>query len=146
MGLDLTEESLGFLLGLSYRKLLGVLFLRLKKHEITPEQWSVLYRLSQQDGINQKEIARRSAKDQPTITRILHMLEKKGLVTKQMSPTDRRAFCIYLTNKGRSLLEKIIPIEKQVIAEVQSGLDDEQQAQFRKFLIHIIENITDKEK
>ncbi|MGD8189923.1 MarR family winged helix-turn-helix transcriptional regulator [Brevibacillus ginsengisoli] len=146
MGLDVADESLGFLLGLSYRKLLGVLNVRLKEYDITPEQWSVLYRLSKQDGINQKEIARRSAKDQPTITRILDALEKKGFVKKQLCPNDRRAFRIYLTDKGNCLLDKISPIERETIEEMQSGLTSEQRELFHKLLVQIIENLTNREK
>lgn len=113
---------------------------RLKEFDITPEQLAVLIRLSKQDGINQKEIAHRAAKDQPTTARILDVLSKKGLIHKQLSPTDRRAFLVYLTNKGKDLTEQMIPIESQMIADISAGIESDQLEQFSNVLLHILRN------
>ncbi|RAL21393.1 MarR family transcriptional regulator [Thermoflavimicrobium daqui] len=125
----------------TYRKLNQLLFLRLKEYEITPEQWSVLYRLSQKDGINQREIAIRTSKDQPTTKRILDCLQKKNLIEKKMSPSDRRAFLIYLTDKGKHLAQQLLPIEQKIMAEISVGMDQAEINQFKNKLLLISENI-----
>ena len=43
--------------------------------DITPEQWGILSRLWQSEGIHQSELAARTAKDRHNITRILSLLE-----------------------------------------------------------------------
>lgn len=137
---NLSEESTGFLVAQAYRKIVYLLFLRLKEYDITPEQWSVLYKIAQFEGINQKEIAQRTAKDQPTITRILDVLIKKGWAEKRMSTTDRRAYLVYVTEAGRALVEQTLPVERSVIAEVTEGIDASQLALLRETLIRLSEN------
>ena len=136
----MTEESTGFLVAQAYRKIVHLLFQRLKEYDITPEQWSVLYKIAQMEGINQKEIALRTAKDQPTITRILDALIKKGWIDKRMSRTDRRAYLVYVTELGRTVVERTEPIEQGVIDDVTAGIEAEQLELLRKTLIRISEN------
>lgn len=137
---NLSEESTGFLVAQAYRKIVHLLFQRLKEYDITPEQWSVLYKIAQMEGINQKEIALRTAKDQPTITRILDALIKKGWIDKRMSRTDRRAYLVYVTELGRTVVERTEPIEQGVIDDVTAGIEAEQLELLRKTLIRISEN------
>ncbi|MGB8956906.1 MAG: MarR family transcriptional regulator [Tumebacillaceae bacterium] len=137
---NLSEESTGFLVAQAYRKIVHLLFQRLKEYDITPEQWSVLYKIAQMEGINQKEIALRTAKDQPTITRILDALIKKGWIDKQMSQTDRRAYLVYVTDAGRAVVERTKPIEQGVIHDVTAGIEPEQLELLRMTLIRISEN------
>lgn len=136
------NDSIGFLISQTYRKLTYLLFVRFKEYDITPEQWGILHRLSQQDGINQKEIAMRSAKDQPTTARILDVLYKKGLIEKQMCSADRRAFLVYITSKGKKLVAETIPIEQEYLAEVVQGIAPSELDLFKKVLSQMDDNIT----
>ncbi|MED4604448.1 MarR family transcriptional regulator [Paenibacillus validus] len=124
--------SMGFLIGQTYRKMVGILAARFKEYDITTEQFSVLCRLAEQDGISQKEIAARTVKDQPTTARILDCLIRKGLVHKEMSAADRRSFLVYLTPLGRERLDVLLPLEKATLAEIFAGLDAEELARFRE--------------
>ncbi|HEU4965787.1 MAG TPA: MarR family transcriptional regulator [Bacilli bacterium] len=135
------SESLGFLLSQTYRKLTQLVTLRLKAYEITPEQFHVLYRISQHDGLNQKEIALRSAKDQPTTTRILDALMKKGLVQKQASTTDRRAFLVFATAKGKEVVAETAPMEAQAIADAVDGIDPAQVELLKTILSQVKDNM-----
>ncbi|NEW07723.1 MarR family transcriptional regulator [Paenibacillus sp. SYP-B3998] len=142
------EYSIGFNMSVTYRKLSNVLQQRLKEYEITTEQWSVLYQIANTDGLIQKEIAERSAKDKPTTTRILDQLEGKGCVYKKMGDTDRRSFLVYITDKGRSLIEKTIPIEQQVITEVKACMSDDEYSLLMELLSRInnhMSELTDRE-
>ncbi|EFM12425.1 transcriptional regulator, MarR family [Paenibacillus curdlanolyticus YK9] len=120
------ERSVGFMTGMTYRKLSALLQNRLKPYEITPEQWSILYQIDRADGLIQKEIAERAGKDKPTTTRILDLLEEKGLIYKKAGTKDRRSFLVYITDKGRQMMQETLPIEKQVIAEVKSCMTTEE--------------------
>lgn len=135
------DESIGFLMGITYRKIVNYVSLELKDLGITTEQWAVLYRISEQDAINQKDIANRSGKDQPTTTRILDALYKKGFIEKKMCTTDRRSFLVYLTERGRETVKKAIPIEKETLAKITRGMDPQQIVLFKNMLRQMNENI-----
>lgn len=140
------DESIGFLLGKTYRKIVMHVTAHLREFDLTPEQFSVLFCLSKQEGINQKELAIRTAKDQPTITRILDALAKKGFVEKKISDTDRRAHLLMLSPKGREWIELATPAEAKAIAEAVEGMSDEELQTLRTTLLRIAENVNRRTK
>lgn len=103
------EDSLNYLVYKTNSVLKGQMQAALKFFDITSEQWILLKRLSQRDGMNQKELAIESFKGQAAITRTLDILEKKGLIERRKSNNDRREFLVFITNTGRMLLEDSQP-------------------------------------
>lgn len=79
------------------------------KTGITVDQWVVLKYISENDGANQVDIARSSAKDAPTTTRIIDQLVRKKLVQRKADASDRRKFKVMMTQKGETLEKKIVP-------------------------------------
>lgn len=77
--------------------------------DLTPEQWSVLNRLMEKDGINQNRLAERTVKDRHNINRILNQLEKKGYIERRHDSSDKRVHLIFLTKSGRITNEKLFP-------------------------------------
>lgn len=118
--------AVGFIMGVTYRRIAALLQHRLREFEITPEQWSVLNQIDASEGLIQKEIAERSGKDKPTTTRILDHLESKGLVYKKIGPQDRRSFIVYSTDRGKELIRETIKIEQGVTEDVKSCMTDEE--------------------
>ncbi|WP_409342171.1 MarR family winged helix-turn-helix transcriptional regulator [Paenibacillus sp. MBLB4367] len=140
MTTDLTKVAVGQLFSLTYRKIGHVLTARFRPYEITTEQWSVLARLAEQEGISQKELAIRSLKDQPTITRILDCLDRKGLISKATNKEDRRSYLIHLTEPGKRVVEELLPLFHQALADVTQGISEERLELFRETLCAMIEN------
>lgn len=137
------DDSLGFLVGKTSRKMAQLLACRFKPFDITVEQWSVLCRLREQDGITQKELAARAVKDQPTITRILDCLDRKGMVRREANAEDRRSFLIRITPEGAKMADKLIPLEMQSMKDIMNGLSPERIAAFRETL-RLLENNADQ--
>lgn len=137
----IAEESVGFIINRTNQKLSNYLTRRFKPYDITPEQWGVLNRLWVKDGISQKEISEITYKDQTTLTRILDKLERKGLITRQTSPDDRRVFLIFLTAEGRSLEDILVPIAYEVLGEALKGISEEEIKQLKVLLNKIFMNI-----
>lgn len=106
-------DSLGYMLGVASRRVSLLQAQRLKDYDISTEQWAVLYHIQAEEGLIQKDLAERCAKDKPTVTRILDTLEKKALITRRLGKQDRRAFQIYPTDKGKKLVDLTAPIEQQ---------------------------------
>lgn len=131
MGLD---SSFGFILNHAGRRLTQLLNSHFQPYDMTTEQWAVLNRLADEDGITQKLLAVRAEKDQTNITRILDQLERKGLVERRANETDRRSFLTFITEQGKALNDILTPIEQKVIASVLSGFTDEQTTILREML------------
>ena len=50
------------------------------------------------------------AKDAPTITRIIELLVKKELIVREACTNDRRKYNISLSKKGKTLIQRLLPI------------------------------------
>ena len=129
--------SVGFLLGATYNKVAALLMHRLKPYNITPEQWSVLYHVADNEGMIQKEIAARTYKDKPTVTRILHQLEHKGYITRKEDEVDRRSVRIYVSDQGRQLIAETIAIEESISDEVRTSIGDQSHDQLKQYLTEL---------
>ncbi|GLX71028.1 MarR family winged helix-turn-helix transcriptional regulator [Paenibacillus glycanilyticus] len=134
------DHSIGFLLGATYRKLTNFFAARIKEFGLTPEQWAVLFRVREEDGLIQKEIADRAGKDKATTTRILDMLEAKGFITKRASEHDRRSFQVFITEQGREAADAIEPIEYSTITEIAQVLSAEEYEQMTTLLKRLNEH------
>lgn len=132
-----SQLAVGFIMGVTYRKIAALLQHRLKEYEITPEQWSVLNQIDASEGLIQKEIAERAGKDKPTTTRILDHLESKGLVFKETGRQDRRSFIVYSTDRGKELIRDTIRIEQGVTEDVKSCMTEEEYSLFIELLERI---------
>ncbi|MBP1990023.1 MarR family winged helix-turn-helix transcriptional regulator [Paenibacillus eucommiae] len=145
---NVLDSSIGFIMGVTYRKISSLFQHRLKEYDITPEQWSVLYQIARAEGLIQKVIAGRSGKDKPTTTRILDHLEGKGLIYKEAGTNDRRAFLVYITAKGTTLIQETTPIEQQLIKDIKQCVSEEEYNVLVELLLRInnfATELTDRE-
>src|SRR5210317_1927993 len=66
-----------------YRKMLA-------KIGVTEQQWRVLRVLDERGTLDPKEIAEAACLLNPSLTRIMQLLEKKGYISREGDPEDRR--------------------------------------------------------
>ena len=113
-----------------------------KGFNITPEQWGVLNRLWEKEGIHQSALAERAAKDRPNITRILNLLEKNGFIFRTPDGEDKRRLNVYLTEEGKALKQKLIPIVIGFLQKCFEGLTQEEVQDLRRIHEHILKNLS----
>jgi len=106
-------------------------------HDVTPDQWVVLYRLLENEGLTQVALGERTVKDKTTITRILDRLEARSLLTRQRAPDDRRSQRLYLTETGRSLAQSLVPIVQTFADAAYAGLSEADKTALRDILARI---------
>ena len=137
------DDSYGYLINLAAQRLKYELHLtfQAKGLDITPEQWAVLNRLWEQDGLSQVELAERTFKDKPGTTRILNLLEKKGVIIRRRDAEDGRVLHVFLTNAGKDLKEKLISCAEEVLVKSGQNLTKEEVSQFKRTLKKIIDNL-----
>ena len=108
---------------------------------MTRAQWGVLLRLERQEGMTQAEMAE-SLEIQPiSLVRLIDRLCLHGLVERRPHPRDRRANRLYLTEKGRTTFTHLIPLGREVAADVLGTLDEADVADLLRKLLLIRTNI-----
>lgn len=77
------------------------------KFDITLVQMNVLSAIARQTGRDQSSIAEEIGSDKATLASILTRLEAAALIRRTISKTDQRQKLLYLTAKGKRLVEKM---------------------------------------
>ena len=113
-----------------------------KGFNITPEQWGVLNRLWENEGMHQSALAQRTAKDRHNITRILNLLEKNGFIFRKPDREDKRRLNVYLTQEGKTLKQKLIPIVIGFLQKCFEGLTQGEVQDLRRIHEHILKNLS----
>lgn len=112
--------------------------------DLTVDQWVLLdhiYRF-ESEGISQNDLAEKTVKDAPTVTRIIDILVKKGLTERNMVKDDRRKFNITLTDAGRNKFDEAYPIVAEVRRKGWGDLNEEDYKIFVRILDSIYMNVT----
>jgi DNA-binding MarR family transcriptional regulator len=102
---ETTRENLGFLLAKAsqrWNELLAERFAAAGFPEIRPSYGSILVPLFEEDGLRMGEIARRARLSKQTMTTMVRLLERDGLVERGPDPVDGRASLVFLTPRARA--------------------------------------------
>ena len=89
---------------------------------ISQDQWLVLGPVWKVEGIAQKDIAEYCGKDKTSVTKIIDTLEKRNLMVRVPNQLDQRIKRVFLSNKGKELMESTMPIMEQTRNEVREGI------------------------
>jgi len=135
------DDSLGFIVNRTNTRLKNELLNRFSKYDVTPEQWAVLNRLWEREGITPKEISETTFKDLPNTARILAKLERKELVYRTPDPADKRSSRVFLTDRGRELKDILIPIARDVLDKATRGMTVESVNQLKTLLNKVYQNM-----
>nr|WP_283771095.1 MarR family transcriptional regulator [Roseococcus pinisoli] len=76
------------------------------------------------------------------VTTVTNRLLSKGLVAKRIDPTDRRRLCLTVTNRGRDLLAKLAPMQRQVNDAQFEDLSAEEFRQLSELMERLVASST----
>ncbi|WP_172195728.1 MarR family winged helix-turn-helix transcriptional regulator [Saccharibacillus qingshengii] len=122
-GFDI-EQALGFVVNraaIVMRMRLTENF-RAAGYEMSTEEFVILARLWDKDGMFQSEIVEQTLKDKTRVTRLLGSLIMRSWIEKKTDEHDRRNFRVYLTEEGRALKPILLPLVVSVIAAGSAGI------------------------
>jgi DNA-binding MarR family transcriptional regulator len=128
------EKSTGFLLAKAYQRACAIFKEHFDAYGLTPQQFGLLAFLWQQDGLSQAELSVKSQIDRTTVGGIVDRLEKEGLVARRPHPEDRRAYQVFLTDRGKGLEDELSALAGRALAKVNAPLTAEEQAAFVRLL------------
>jgi DNA-binding MarR family transcriptional regulator len=119
------RSNLGYLLAKAsqrWNELLQDGFAREGFPEVRASYGSVLLPLYEEDGLRMGEIARRARLSKQTMTTMVRLAERDGLVERRPDPADRRATTVHLSLRAQAFkpaAERVLgELERLVIAEV----------------------------
>lgn len=128
------EKSIGFLLSKGFQRSWGIMREELEPYELTPPQFGLLAFLWQQDGLTQVELAERGQIDRSTVGGLIDRLERSALLERRPHPQDRRAYCIYLTERGKELEAPLTACAERTRLRLTTGLTEEEINELRRML------------
>ena len=103
--------------------------------EVTPIQVMLLFFLQKNDGSSLTYISQGLMLENPTVTGLIDRLEKSGYVKRSDHPNDRRVYLVHLTEKGKKVASKALPIVKKLNEEIKKGYAKEEIENFKKVLM-----------
>ena len=117
MSLDLKKQFITQLIE-SSRLLRNYVDHRAKSRGTTRAQWIVLFRLREQEGLSQVDLADVLELQPISLVRLLDRLVEHGLVERRSDPRDRRANRLFLTASGRQLADDLDSLRNAIATDV----------------------------
>jgi DNA-binding MarR family transcriptional regulator len=135
-----TRENLGYLLAKAtqrWNELLHAGFVQEGFPEVRPSYGSVLIPLFEEDGLRMGELAARARLAKQTMTTLIRLAERDGLVRRERDPEDGRAFRIFLTARARSFQ----PVAERVLARLDARVERRLSAAEREVLTTSLQEV-----
>ncbi|UXP31915.1 MarR family transcriptional regulator [Reichenbachiella agarivorans] len=109
--------------------------------ELTRAQFVLLKVLSTHEGIVQNDLAFITNRDKTSLARLLSTMEKKELLRRESSETDKRTNLVHITSKGEEALKMAHPIIKDALKVIQSNISEQELTTTIEVLKKIRKNI-----
>lgn len=139
------EPSLHYYLMACQGLLQKQLFFRLSDTGLTPGQPKILEFLNHGEGCQQKEIAAACKIEPATVTSLLLKMETSGLIQRTMEHGNRRSLHVYLTERGRTMMQRTLAEMEETVRQAFWEIAQEQEG-FRKDLEAVCRNLEETEK
>ncbi len=109
----------------------------LRPFDLTNGQFSLLMSLNRPEPPSMGPVASLLAMDRTTLTAALKPLQRRGLLKVQNDPNDRRSRVLILTEKGRALLVRALPVWQKTHEEIEEQSPTVDWTAFRRNLLAV---------
>jgi len=100
----------------------------------TLPRFDLLANLEREDGQTLAALSRRMLVTAGNLTGLVDRAERDGVVERRPDPADRRLSRVFLTGKGRDLVQSLIPEHAHHVADLISTLDPAERRELRRLL------------
>src|SRR5262245_11781964 len=107
--------------------------------------WRVLAALSSNGGQRHTDLANLTSIEVSTLSRIVTRLVRMGLVARAPSQTSGREIAVALSERGRSLVDRLIPHGLRYQEIASAGLSKQERDVLRRALRRIYNNLREAE-
>jgi DNA-binding MarR family transcriptional regulator len=109
--------------------------------DLAPSHGDILAALFKKDRVTMATIAALIHRDKSTVTQLIKKLVKKGYISIEINPLDRRSFLVCLTQKGRGLEKIFQNISNAAYTSFYNNMKPEEIAEFQRLVKIINENV-----
>jgi DNA-binding MarR family transcriptional regulator len=120
--------------------------LRLAAHGVPFGHWAFLRILWEADGLTQKELSQRAGVMEPTTFTAMKAMEAQGYISRNQIPTNKKNVYVHLTDAGRALKKKLVPLAEETNKISVEGLAPKDIATARKVLLAMLVNLVNVAK
>lgn len=114
---------------------------KVKAAGLTPRQYAVLTTVAKYEGLNQTDLVVRTGVDRSTLADIVRRMLNKGLIFRQRKIHDARAYSVFITDKGKYILQEVEPAAAAADQRILAALPQEQRETFLDTLHMLVENM-----
>ena len=114
---------------------------RARAHGMTRAQWVILWRVQQQPGLSQKELAEVMEVEPITVARLVDRLAARGMVERRDDPDDRRIWRLHLLPPAIPVLDEMRGERDDVSRLLTAGLAPQALETVRHSLIAMKANV-----
>ena len=107
----------------------------------TLQMWRVLAALRERDGRRMGDLSETTSIEVSTLTRLVDIMEKKGLVARRRDADDARVVALHVTPAGRRLTQRITPIAERYEAVALAGFSATETKTLRAALRRLYANM-----
>lgn len=107
--------------------------------DVTSRQLALLYAIHRDPGAQQAVLAGSIGLDVNTCSDLAKRIEHKGLIRRERSTADRRAFALFLTPAGEAMIAKTAPMTMPYQRAIASRLNDHE----RGLLLQLLRQMLD---
>lgn len=100
----------------------------------------ILFELSKENGLSQKELATRMQIRPQSLTGVLEKLETEGLIDRVRSTTDKREQNVFITESGKKQCSVVYGCRCEAASKLMSPLSEEEKEELDKLLGKILAN------
>jgi DNA-binding MarR family transcriptional regulator len=104
---------------------------------ITWREWRLIASLRPGVSLLSSELAEHAQLDRARTSRAISTLVAKGLINRQIVPSDQRKATVTLTDKGRVMYESFFPVVSEINQRLLQGLGDDDLSVLDAALTHL---------
>ncbi|PTM61004.1 MarR family winged helix-turn-helix transcriptional regulator [Phreatobacter oligotrophus] len=131
------DDFIGFHLRLAQEASFRAFAARVGDPDLKPRRFAVLTLIAENPGMTQTALGKAAGRDKSTLTTTLDDLVKRGLVSRERAPNDRRSYTLFLTDKGCALHQKLMAAARAHDADLDRLVGPENKALFLALLRRI---------
>jgi DNA-binding MarR family transcriptional regulator len=111
---------------------------RIDKLGLYPSHAGVMRLLSQSEGISQRQLCTKLSMVPSRLVILLDELQDRGIIERRDDPSDRRSYSLYLTEKGKAVLESVKKIAKEHNESICEGLNTRERKTLAELLSRVV--------
>jgi DNA-binding MarR family transcriptional regulator len=134
-------ENIGFHIRIVQMRMFREFYRVFEGSGVTPGMHTVLAIIRDNPGMRQRTLAELLMVREPNMTRMIQGLQGSGLIARDVDKSDRRAFHLVLTDKGRALMQGVQDRLDALEEKLLGGLDAKERGNLRDYLDRILKQV-----